>query len=304
VDLQELYRQGRRAAFWGIVGSLALGIAKLAGGLFGDSMALISDGVHSLGDALTSAAVLAALLWSQVPADPEHPYGHTRAEAIAGSNVALLLILSALVVGWESLASLAAPPRTPEPYTLGIAAASVILMEGLYHYKIRIARQTGSTAVRATAWDHRLDALGSLAVLIGLGLARWLDWHAADHIAALIVALVILGSGVHLYWTSLQELMDRQAEPAVLDKVRREALSVPGVLDVEKLLVRKTGLEYLVDIHVEVDADKTVQEGHAIGHSVKDRLLAQIVRVKDVLVHIEPAAGRPVGSLPNHPARG
>jgi len=87
----------------------------------------------------------------------------------------------------------------------------------------------------------------------------------------------------------VQELMDRQADPDVLQTVRREALAVPGVRGVEKLLVRKTGLEYLVDIHVEVDPDISVRDGHNIGHAVKDRLVDGIVTVKDVLVHIEPA---------------
>jgi divalent metal cation (Fe/Co/Zn/Cd) transporter len=89
--------------------------------------------------------------------------------------------------------------------------------------------------------------------------------------------------------------MDRQAEPALLGKVRQDALAVPGVRGVEKLLVRKSGLEYLVDIHVEVDPDLTVRQGHAIAHAVKDRLVRSIVSVKDVLVHIEPA---PAGGTP------
>jgi cation diffusion facilitator family transporter len=207
-------------------------------------------------------------------------------------------MLSALWVGWEALSTLGRPSPRPEPYTLAIAAASVLLNEGLYQYSSRAARRTGSRAVLAASWDQRLDALGSLAVLVSLALARWGGWHAADHVAALLVALVILWAGGGLFWGSLQELMDRQAEPDVLEAVRREALAVPGVRGVEKLLVRKTGLEHLVDIHVEVDPDLTVRQGHGIGHAVKDRLVAAIVTVKDVLVHIEPApgsAGPPAG---------
>jgi cation diffusion facilitator family transporter len=288
--MDDLYRQSRWAAWWGIVLSLGLGSVKLAGGVFGNSVALISDAVHSLGDALVSAGVFLALVWSQRPADREHPYGHTRAEAVAGSNVALILILSALGIGWEAIATWGEPSPPPEVYTLVIAGASVLLMEGFYRYKKHIASQTGSRAMLATAWDHRLDALGSLTVLAGLALARS-GWHAADHLAALSVAAIILWTGTHLFWVSVQELMDRQAEPSILDEVRREALAVPGVMGVEKLLVRKTGLEYLADIHVEVDSEMSVREGHAIGHAVKDRLLKRIVTLKDILVHIEPAAG-------------
>jgi cation diffusion facilitator family transporter len=287
--LKELYRQCRRAALWGVGLGLALGALKLTGGWFGHSEALIADAVHSFGDALTAAAVWISLLWAQRPADREHPYGHTRLEAVAGSNVALLLILSGLGMGWEALTTFGEASQKPELYTLAIAAVSILLKETLYRYESNVARRTGSSAVRAAAWDHRLDALGSLAVLIGLAISIWGGWREADHVAALAVALVVLWAGGALLWSSVQELMDRQAEPKVLDEVRREALIVPGVRGVEKVLVRKTGLEYLVDIHIEVDAEASVRDGHALGHAVKDRLMGKIATVKDVLVHIEPS---------------
>jgi cation diffusion facilitator family transporter len=288
-DLRSHYRRGRRAALGGVLASLALGLLKLAGGYFGHSIALVSDAVHSLGDALTSAAVYGSLLWAQRPADREHPYGHSRVEAAVGSNVALLILLSALGIAWQAVGTWAEPSPPPEWYTLVIAAVGVGVKEALYHYNSAAARRTGSTAVKASAWDHRLDALGSLAVLAGLAVAFWGGVHAADHVAALAVAAVMLWAGGRLFWGSLQELMDRQAEPEMLDEVRSEARAVEGVRGVEKLLVRKTGMEYLVDIHVEVDPDLSVRDGHAVAHAVKDRLLKQFVTVKDVLVHIEPA---------------
>lgn len=291
MNIHDLYTLSRRAMLGGFLITLTLGLSKLAGGWWGHSVALISDGVHSLGDSLAAAAVLGALHWAQQPADREHPYGHTRAEAVAGSNVAVLMILSGLWVGWEALTTMNEPSPAPAWYTVAIAAASIVLNESLYRYSSWVARRSGSRAVLAASWDQRLDALGSLAVLVGLALVRWGGpaWHMADHVAAVIVALVILWTGGHLFWGSLQELMDRQAEPEVLAEVRREAASVPGVLGVEKLLVRKTGIEYLVDIHVEVDPTITVVEGHAIAHAVKDRLQQRLVAIKDVLVHIEPA---------------
>ncbi len=213
---------------------------------------------------------------------------------MAGSNVALLLVLSGLGIGWEALTTLSEPSPAPEWYTLGIAGLSIVVKEALYRYESRVAGATGSSAVRAAAWDHRLDAIGSLAVLVGLALAYWGGpaWRAADHVAALAVAAVVLWAGGSLLWGSVQELMDRQAGPEVLDEVRREAADVPGVRGVEKLFVRKTGLEHLVDIHIEVDPHISVREGHAIGHAVKDRLIGRVVTIKDVLVHIEPSPGR------------
>src|SRR5262249_28756135 len=153
------------------------------------------------------------------------PYGHTRAEAVAGSSVALLLVLSGLWVGWEALRTLGEPGPAPEGYTLVIAAVSVLLNEGLFRYSRAVARRTGSRAVLAASWDQRPGALGSLAVLVGLGLTRWGGpaWHSADHIAALLVALVIVWAGGSLFWGSVQELLDRQAGPEVLAQIRAEA---------------------------------------------------------------------------------
>lgn len=299
MSIDELYRQSRNAALAGVAIGLGLGVVKLAGGLFGHSIALFSDSLNSLADATVSGVVFAALRWSQLPPDREHPYGHTRGEAVAGSNVSLLLVVSAAAILWGSVTTLGQPCPEPEPFTIWIAAASVLIKEALYRYNSRVARRTGSSAVRATAWDHRADAFSSLAVLAALVLVRLGGpaFHAADHLAAILVALTILWSGVGLFWQSFQELMDRQAAPELLDVVRREALAVPGVRNVEKLLVRKAGLECLVDIHVEVDPDMTVRQGHAIAHAVKDRVVARVLPVKDVLVHIEPAPAESASPL-------
>ncbi len=288
-----IYREVTAAALLGLGINAALGVVKLTGGLLSGSIALVSDAVNSLGDVFTSLIIVIALRVAQRPPDAEHPYGHSRAEAIAGSNVALLIGLSALAVGWEAIQGLREPAAVPPVWTLWIAGANVLIKETLYRYKVRVARRTGSGAIMANAWDHRSDALSSLAVLIGLTAVRWeperLSW--ADAGAALIVVAVIVWSGVKLFRSSASELMDVQAPPLLVAEVRRAAASVPRVKGVETLWVRKSGLEYFADIHIEVDPHLTVAEGHAIGHLVKDRLLERFTVLRDVLVHLEPFSG-------------
>ena len=287
----DLYRQARRAAAWGIGVSLGLGLTKLLGGLFGHSLALVSDAVHSLVDAAISAALLGALLVAQRPADKEHPYGHARFEAVAGSGVALLLILLALGIGREAIITIGTAEMVPSAYTLAIALGGAVFQEYLYRFARKVARDTGSAALLATAWDYRLDALGSIAVVAGVALTRWGGpaWHWADHAAAIVVAVSVMWVGGTLLWGNIQDLMDRQADPELLTAVRSEALAVDGVLGVETLRVRKVGLEYLVDIHVEVDPERSVKDGHSIAHAVKDRVIGQFVPIRDVLVHVEPS---------------
>ena len=275
---------------FGLVVNLALGIVKLVGGLVGSSFALISDAVNSLGDALTSIVVAGALWYSQRPADEKHPYGHTRAEAVAASNIALLIIISALVVGWQALIRFSIKHDLPPVWTLWIAGANVVIKETLYRYKMRVGAVTGSAAIIANAWDHRSDALCSLAVLIGLGIVRWAgpDYIWADEAAALVVVAAILWSGSKLLRSSTSDLLDPQADVELVQQIRHTAAQTPGVQQVEKLWVRKTGMEYLADIHIQVDGQLSVDEGHRIGHLVKDRLVKTFVSLRDVLVHLEP----------------
>jgi cation diffusion facilitator family transporter len=264
---------------------------KLVGGTLGGSVALLSDAAHSLVDAVISAALLFAFIIAQRPADPEHPYGHGRVESLAGQVVSLILIGLAIAIGLGAVASLSRPYRPPELFTLAVAAAGAIIQEFLYHSTSRVARRSGSSALLGMAWDYRLDALGSLAALVGVALARsgGPSWHWADHGAAVIVAATIFSVGVHLLWENTQGLMDRQASTEQLDLVRAAATDVSGVVGIETLRMRKAGLEYLVDIHVEVEPSLSVREGHVIAHCVKARLMSDFPPIRDVLVHIEPS---------------
>ncbi|RMF44979.1 MAG: cation transporter [Planctomycetota bacterium] len=287
--MDAVYAQVERAAAAGLVINFGLGIAKLVGGWLGNSFALISDSVNSLGDVVATLVVLVALRVARQPADAEHPYGHSRAEGVAATNVALLITLSGLWLIWESLHRFVMPQPSPSGWTMWIAAANLAVKESLFQYHRAVARRTGSSAILANAWDHRSDALCALAVLLGLAAARYGGWGtAADATASLTVALIITASGIHLFRNTASELLDLQADQEMLRQIREIALSINGVRDVETLWVRKSGLEFFADIHIEVDPFLSVREGHAIGHQVKAKLLQAFPSLRDVLVHLEP----------------
>lgn len=290
--MRAIYHDAARAAWIGLLVNLVLAVAKLLGGVISGSFALISDAVNSTGDVLTSTVVIVALHIAQRPADANHPYGHTRAEGIAASNVALLIIVSAAFVGWEALRRFGRAQPVPPLWALWIAGCNVAIKEALYHYKMRVGRRTGSAALIANAWDHRSDALCALAVLIGLALVRWggPQLGFADSLAALIVGGAIVAAGVSLLHTSANELMDAQAEADVIEAVRGTAATVGGVRAVEQVRVRKTGLEHLADIHVQVAPHLSVADGHRISHHVKNELMDRIPTLRDVMVHLEPVS--------------
>ena len=296
-----LYASAQRSVLLGLAVNLALGVTKLVGGMLGNSFALVSDAVNSIGDSFSSLVVLFGLHVAQRPADSEHPYGHTRAEAVASLSVALLIAFSAVLVGWQAVARLGTEHGLPSAWTLWIAGANVVLKEALYRFNLRVGRQTNSQAVVANAWDHRSDALCSLAVVVGIALVRWggdrFEW--ADEAAALVVVVAILGAAGRLFYTSASQLMDRQAEPELVNEIRQVADQVPGVRGVETLWVRRSGLEFFADIHIEVDPQISVAEGHRISHLVKDRLVEHFAALRDVLVHLEPHPHRhELGSPP------
>lgn len=289
-SITEVYGEVTRAAILGLVVNFLLGVVKLTAGIIGGSFALIADAVNSIGDVVTTLVILFALRIAQRPPDAEHPYGHSRAEAVAATNVALLIVVSALMVGWEAIQRINVQHNIPATWTLWIAGINVLIKEGLYHYKVRVGRRTNSAAIIANAWDHRSDALCSFAVLVGLAAIRFGGeaWMPADEIASLVVVAAITWSGVQLFRSAASELMDVQADPEFRNEIRHEALQVPGVEEVETLWVRKSGLEYFADIHIEVAPTLSVAQGHRIGHQVKDHLLEKFVSLRDVLVHLEP----------------
>ncbi len=300
---QALYQTVTRAARIGLLCNLILGGIKLAGGIIGNSVALMADAFNSMGDVSISIVVLFSLWVAQKPADKEHPYGHTRAEAIAASNISLFIVLGALWVGWQAIQSLFLLHENPPVWTLGIAGGNVVAKEILYRYKHAVGQRTGSGALIANAWDHRADALCSLAVLAGLSMVRFggpsLIW--ADEAAALIVVAIIAWSAVHLYCKGVHDLLDPQAEDAILVEVTQTASSVASVQAVEKLRLRKSGLEFFAEIHIQVDPDLTVSSGHQIGHHVKDALLSRHPYIRDVLVHLEPV-DCPKKKIPSGPS--
>jgi cation diffusion facilitator family transporter len=295
-----MYRRATRAAALGGLINLALGVTKVLAGWWGNSLALLSDAVNSFGDVMVSLVVLVGLRVAQRPRSALHPYGYMRAEAIAASNVALIVIATAASIAWEAVRRWTEPQGVPSLGLLAIASANVVIKEALYQYKVRVGRKTGSTALLANAWDHRSDALCSVAVLMGLSVVRWggQGWHWADEAAALLVAVAIAWTGISLFRVAARELLDAQAEEPLVDSIRRAASGVPGVHRIEKLWVRKAGLEYFVDIHIEVDPHTTVADGHRTAHRVKDQLLEAFPTIRDILVHLEPAGDPEPPSTP------
>lgn len=283
-------RRSLRVTFLGLAVNTMLAMGKLIAGLLGHSHALVADAVESLADLFSSIVVWRGLVVAATPADDEHPYGHGKAEPIAAALVATILLLAAVGITVQSMREILHPRAGPAPFTLLALLGVVATKEILFRIVLREARRVESSAVLADAWHHRSDMITSMAAAIGISVALigGKGYASADSIAAIVAAGIIAWNGWRLLRPALDELMDTAPHPAIVEKIRAAATTIPGVDRVEKCVVRKMGYHYFVDMHVEVDPAMSVQRAHDIAHNVKDGVRSEFPSVRDVLVHVEP----------------
>jgi cation diffusion facilitator family transporter len=270
--------------------NLVLALVKISVGVLGSSYALIADGIESTADIFSSLVVYGGLQVSSRPPDEDHPYGHGKAESLAAMLVSLFLIGSAILIAVQSIAEIRTQHSSPAWYTLLVISLIILIKELLFRRMYKIGDTLDSSSLRSDAWHHRSDAITSLAAFVGISIAVLGGdrFASADDWAALLACGVILFNGLRLLRPALNEVMDAAPADEVERRITDLAANVPGVARIEKCRIRKSGLGYLMDIHVEVDSEITVREGHAIGHEVKDRLLASDLTITDVVVHVEP----------------
>jgi cation diffusion facilitator family transporter len=299
----------RRSIRWAQAGLLinaVLVLVKLFAGIIGHANALVADAIESSGDIFSSMIVWMGLSIAARPADEDHPYGHGKAEPLAAVVVSLMLLGAAAVISILAIREIRTPHHLPAPFTLFVAAGVIIVKEILYRRVSRVGRDVGSTAVTADAWHHRADAISSLAAFIGISIALLggRGWEAADDWAALVAALVVAVNGVRTLRPAISGLMDEAPDRTVRERVLEAACAVDGVRNVENLKVRRSGLGFYVDLHVQADPGISLEDAHEIAATVKYAIVEAIPSVAGVLVHMEPyrnsgkLSDDPVLSLP------
>jgi cation diffusion facilitator family transporter len=291
-------KPGLVAAGVGMAVNIVLAVIKIAAGILGNSYALIADGIESTTDIISSLVVWTGLKISAVPADEDHPYGHGKAEPIAGVVVAGALLAAAVFIATQSVREIINPHHAPAWFTLLVLALVILTKETLYRFVFKVGTELTSTAVKGDAWHHRSDAITSAAAFIGISIALigGKGYEAADDWAALFACLIILFNGYRIFRAALSEIMDAAPPDTLQQEIRTLSATVPGVVRIEKCRARKSGIGLFVEIHVEVDADLTVRRGHEIAHDVTEHLKASALSIQHVVVHIEPAlAPSPAG---------
>lgn len=284
-------RAARRVAIVSVLASAALAVTKVLIGWMAGSTSVVADGLESASDVVASSIVLFGLVVATIPPDREHPYGHGRVETLTGLAVGAILAAAGIGICVHSLDRLQEVHTPPALYGLWPLFGSIVVKAVLSTLKFRFGRRARSAALVADAWNDTVDILsGSVAALaLGLTLYDPARFLAADHYGGFAVGMIVVFTGLRVVRETSLQLMDTMPDEALMDQMRAVALTVPGALGVEKCYARKTGLQYHVDLHLEVDPDITVRDSHEIATQVRIALRERLDFIADVLVHVEPA---------------
>ncbi|HEV8042740.1 MAG TPA: cation diffusion facilitator family transporter [Bryobacteraceae bacterium] len=283
-------RAGRTVAIASMLISAALAAAKIVVGLQANSTAVVSDGLESVGDVLTSGLVLFGLFIAAKPPDSEHPYGHGRLETLSALVVGMILIASGSLIAFRSIQRAWESQHAPAAYAIWPLIASIGVKSAMSLTKWRLGRKIRSDALTADAWHDTVDILSGTVALIAVGitLADPARFSAADHLGGSAVGLIVIFVGARVVRDTTLQLMDTMPNPADMQRIREVGLSVPGALGIEKCYARKTGLQWHVDLHLDVDPAMSVFSSHEIASEVRARIREKVDWVADVLVHVEP----------------
>lgn len=286
----------RKATWVGFWVNAALGIAKICGGIFGRSSALVADGVHSLSDFLTDIVVIVMVGIARKRPDNSHQFGHGRFEALATLILAVVLAAVAVVLFVEGLFKVIDISRgellpRPEPVALVIIVASIVSKEWLFRYTKNVGEKIKSEAVVANAWHHRSDAFSSVATLLGVAGAMFLGehWRILDPIAAMVVSVFIAMVSVKMSLPALSELLGASLEKEQRDAIAKVLNESTDVDSWHALRTFKSGNDAYVEVHLKLDPKMTVLEAHnratKVEHHIKSALPEMSVHVT---THIEP----------------
>jgi cation diffusion facilitator family transporter len=278
---------GIKAIIIGAVANLLLSIFKFAGGILGNSVALVADAIHSLSDLVTDVIVLFTHRIGQMPQDEDHPYGHGRAETIGAAVIGLIIIATGIGViheTWQSINE--GSEKIPGLLAATAAVISIIINEGLFHYTRRVGEATQSPSLIANAWHHRSDAISSIAALIGI-IGAGQGFPFMDPLAGAIVGGMIVKVGIDITRQGVRDLMDTALSEEHTQKIHAILKEIPEVLHFHDLRSRVIGGEFLIDVHILVDPEMTVTEGHRVAEIARRNLIKAFDNIQDVLVHVD-----------------
>jgi cation diffusion facilitator family transporter len=284
----EAFNQIIKVTWLGIIINVILVIAKIITGLLVSSMAMIADGFHSLSDLLTDFAIIFGVHISKKEPDQDHPYGHSWVENFITIFTAIPLAVAGGYMILKAVTSIADHKITRIGFpVLTVAVIAIILKEYSFVITKRVAIRLSSSMLYANAWDHRSDALSSLAVAIG-AVSSMFGLAYADQIATIVVGLMIIFVAVKILLDAISQFTARAVDERTNEQIKRIIVSQPQIRNWHKLRTRVVGRELFMDLHILVEPTLSIREAHAVAESLEDEMHRQIPQPVNIVIHIEP----------------
>ena len=280
----------RFASIVGITGNMILAILKITGGLAGNSMAVIGDGLDSSSDVLISCITLVTAIIIAIPPDREHPYGHHRAETVATSLLAFIIFFMGgqLFLSSGRMILSGVDYYMPETITVVVTVISIAGKLLLAWSQYFMSIKSGSDLLKANAVNMRNDILMSLGVLGGLGLVYLFKMPFLDRLLAMTIGIFIMISAVRIYTGVVTELMEGVEDNTLYSRIFDILRSVQGAGNPHRVRARRLGAMYVIDLDIEVEGNLTVYRAHRVAENVEKALRLGIDNLYDVVVHVEP----------------
>jgi len=284
------YAIAKRASLFILVLNFVLFAVKGIVGILGDSFAMVADSLNSLTDVGTSLALFFALQMASKPPDDVHAYGHGKIETEIARILGLVVLgtAGAIIVG--GIQKINETQSVPKDSVIVVAAMAIVVKEYMYRFQARVARQISSRSLQADAINHRTDVGATACVLLGTVIVKIGGQGLApmDDLAAIIIGAIMAFAAGRVVLSSTMDMLDPMPPAEMIEEIRHLVRNIPGIYDTEKILGRKVGLFYNIDLHVEVDPNSQVLDAHHLGHQAVELIKEKMPGIGEVLVHVEP----------------
>lgn len=261
---------------------------KLVGAFFTGSVSLLSEGLHSLSDVLSSFISFVSVRASSAPPDEDHPYGHGKIDTIAGLSEAIVLFLFAIYTGFISTQKFFKTPEVVK-VDLGLYIVVACTILGILVMKViqGAAKETGSFALQSNVQHLAADIVTSLGVLVALLVTKFSNWHYADPLFGLLLSIWLGYSSVRMIHRAFDEVIDHRIDPTELAKIEEILASEPELISYHKLRTRHSGNWHFIDIHIVVPGQWTVVKGHELADRI-EKSIERELNPAVCTIHVDP----------------
>ncbi|WP_371132619.1 cation diffusion facilitator family transporter [Phenylobacterium sp.] len=270
----ETFALTRRVTLLSVSVALALVAMKSAAWMASGSIALLASLADSGLDLLASLITFFAVRYAAAPPDAEHRFGHGKAEAFASLVQAGLVFASAALIGQEAVRHVLYPqPLESGGWAIAAMLASTVLTAGLIYAQTQVLKRTGSVAISGDRAHYMSDLASNVVALLGIAAAAWLGQGRLDAMAAFVVAALLLWGAVGVFREAAAQLMDRELPNEERARIVELVTHDPRLTDVHQLRTRAAGPIIHMQMHVDLDADLSLEAVHEAIVAAEKRLL-------------------------------